>query len=59
MTNIIRFKTKPLPGRELPGAQALNNVISLADHRKRPHPVRTPNGVFFVTNVWGTPGDAA
>lgn len=60
MTKIIKFATKSTATRTAPAKPAGHGVVvNLSDWRKRAHPLRTSSGVFFVTNVIGTPGDAA
>ncbi|SEJ82464.1 hypothetical protein SAMN05444007_107246 [Cribrihabitans marinus] len=59
MTSILTF-TPGTQTRRAPAPRAMTqNVVSMDDWRNAPHPIRTPHGVFFVTNVWGSSGDAA
>lgn len=59
MATIITFPRRdiqtPVSGVE-PNA---DNILSLADWRSRGRALRTANGVFFVSNPWGSSGDAA
>lgn len=59
MSNVITFTRKPRTRRDPSRDPAETSVVSLEDWRRVPHPIRTPSGVFFVTNVWGSRGDAA
>jgi hypothetical protein len=59
MTCIIEFTAPPRDRRTAVSTARTDNVVSMADWRSAPHPVRTPTGVFFITNVWGSSGDAA
>ncbi|WP_425044535.1 hypothetical protein [Primorskyibacter sp. S87] len=59
MNNIIAFKNQNATRNVVAKTDQADNVISLDDWRSGSHPVRTCNGVFFVSNVWGTSGDAA
>lgn len=43
--------------RDLPRKAA--SIVSLDHWKDEPRPRRTPNGVFFITNVLTTPGDFA
>jgi hypothetical protein len=42
-----------------PGQKIRDNIVSIAQWASRPHPHRTPNGVFFMTQVLATSGDVA
>ncbi|MFA3919493.1 hypothetical protein [Ruegeria hyattellae] len=59
MTNVIALTTSTPKAPKAQQPRQSGTVVSIDDWRTNPHPVRTPNGVFFVTNMWGHSGDAA
>ena len=59
MNNVIAFLKRNSRSRNARPGTFRNNVLDLTEWRKAPHPIRTPNGVFFVSNVLVTPGDSA
>ncbi|WP_372571450.1 hypothetical protein [Ruegeria jejuensis] len=59
MTNVIALTATTSTAPKTSQPHHSDNIVSIEDWRTRPHPVRTPNGVFFVTNMWGHSGDAA
>jgi hypothetical protein len=61
-SNVIAFTAQISvgdPRAETQGSAARNNVIELAAWIGRAFPRRTPNGVFFTTQVLATQGDIA
>jgi hypothetical protein len=61
-SNVIAFTAHSIarPGStETPVAVARNNVIEFAAWIGKAMPRRTPNGVFFTTQVLSTSGDIA
>lgn len=61
-SNVIAFTAHTAAKRirvHAQGTTARNNVIELAAWIGRALPRRTPNGVFFSTQVLATPGDIA
>ena len=61
-SNVIAFaarRPQTEPRAPLPGSAARANVIELAQWIGRAMPRRTPNGVFFTTQVLATPGEIA
>ncbi|MGH1367876.1 MAG: hypothetical protein ACRBCL_04610 [Maritimibacter sp.] len=59
--NIVAFDSARRKNKSAakPGQKIRDNIVSLAQWASRPHPHRTPNGVFFMTQVLSTPGDVA
>lgn len=59
--NIIAFDSARRTKTAKPKSQNRfrDNIVSLAQWASRPHPHRTPNGVFFMTNVLVTTGEPA
>ena len=59
MKNVIAFKSKSAGRRHDVANKTNYNIISLIDWKATPHPIRTPNGVFFTTEIWQFSGDSA
>ncbi|MCI2399243.1 hypothetical protein [Aliiroseovarius subalbicans] len=58
-SNILAF-TGPLSTRAASVSEAVrDNVVSMNSWKKAARPRRTPQGVFFISNVLCTSGDAA
>ena len=61
-SNVIAFAARrPQPKHRVtdPAPSARANVIEFAQWIGRAMPRRTPNGVFFTTQVLATPGEIA
>lgn len=59
MATIITFRRPEAQNLAGESHGRSDNVLSMAEWRAQAHPLRTATGVFFVTNPWGTSGDAA
>lgn len=57
--NILPFTGARTTRKQRPVDIVRSNIVSLADWKKTSRATRTSFGVFFMTSVLCTPGDAA
>ncbi|MDA5094638.1 hypothetical protein O2N63_11135 [Aliiroseovarius sp. KMU-50] len=58
-SNIIAFRGSTVARSTNAKSMIQTNVVAMSAWKKAFHPLRTPQGVFLVTNVLCTTGDIA